>query len=234
MLIIFFIYRIKNQLYNLITAITFINLTNSEVIVFNNRDDNFTFKYTSNFTFFSLLSQLQIKFPEEEVCQNLYSSTFLLNEQEVKLSEYYNKITDVMIHRNGMLGQSVLQYKFKASLSDSDIFIPKDLFSTEKEVIEFMQEIKDERYNVETFGNEDARNNTPFDFALSQENNNLAKALIFMGADKEEALIRSAIRGNLELVQFLLDHGADINAKNKEGSTALINAVFVQDSEVVK
>lgn len=97
-----------------------------------------------------------------------------------------------------------------------------------------MQEIKDKRYNVETFGNEDARNNTPFDFSLSQENNNLAKALIFMGADKEKALIRSAIRGNLELVQFLLDHGADISAKNKEGSTALINAVFVQDSEVVK
>lgn len=44
----------------------------------------------------------------------------------------------------------------------------------------------------------------------------------------------AALRGNLEIVELLLDRGAHVNATNRDGNTALIAAAFMCRTEVVR
>lgn len=49
-----------------------------------------------------------------------------------------------------------------------------------------------------------------------------------------EELLNASIRGNIETVQTLLDKGADVNAKNNGGYTALWWASFNGHADIVK
>jgi peptidoglycan/LPS O-acetylase OafA/YrhL len=44
----------------------------------------------------------------------------------------------------------------------------------------------------------------------------------------------AALRGDVETLQLLIDHGADVNARNKDGSTALHGAAFLGRTSAVK
>ena len=48
------------------------------------------------------------------------------------------------------------------------------------------------------------------------------------------ALMLAAFRGNKDVVQLLIDHGAVIEARNGIGETALIGAIHNEEEEVVK
>jgi len=48
------------------------------------------------------------------------------------------------------------------------------------------------------------------------------------------ALHEAARLGNLEMMNYLLDHGANVNAKEKRGTTPLVYAVFTSKMEVVE
>ena len=48
------------------------------------------------------------------------------------------------------------------------------------------------------------------------------------------ALMKAAMGGYLDVVCFLVDHGADIHIKNKDGETALMRAAWGGRLEVVK
>lgn len=52
--------------------------------------------------------------------------------------------------------------------------------------------------------------------------------------DRGQALIEAAKEGDLKQVQEILEQGADINAKNNEGNTALAMASFGGHIETVK
>ncbi len=65
-----------------------------------------------------------------------------------------------------------------------------------------------------------------------------ALAVLFMlvgcAKDDNEKLIRAAKEGRLDEVTRLLKSGADINAKDGKGDTALIGACFWGHTDVVK
>ena len=48
------------------------------------------------------------------------------------------------------------------------------------------------------------------------------------------ALLYAAHFGQTEIVELLLDRGADIEAKDRYGNTALIRTAFTDDIEIVK
>ena len=48
------------------------------------------------------------------------------------------------------------------------------------------------------------------------------------------ALVSTSYGGHKEIVQFLLDNGADINIRDEKGTTPLMNAVIGERIEVVK
>jgi ankyrin repeat protein len=70
----------------------------------------------------------------------------------------------------------------------------------------------------------------------------LAVGLVFVLAapctagteDNGHALINAALKGDLQQVQELLDRGADVNAKNKHGETALLWALHERHLDTVK
>lgn len=53
-------------------------------------------------------------------------------------------------------------------------------------------------------------------------------------AHGETALMSAADRGNTSIIELLLEHGADINARNQYGSTALIKAASHGHIDVMK
>lgn len=63
--------------------------------------------------------------------------------------------------------------------------------------------------------------------------NNLAK--VDMVDKRHETLLMIAVQeGHFHLVKMLLSHGADINAKNNDGKTALYFSVFLDEVEMAK
>jgi len=50
----------------------------------------------------------------------------------------------------------------------------------------------------------------------------------------EHVLMMAALRGNAKMVRLLLEHGADVSAREFDGATALHRAVFSQSPEVVR
>lgn len=52
--------------------------------------------------------------------------------------------------------------------------------------------------------------------------------------NRQDLLVKVAGAGKVEKVKELLDAGADVNAKNKYGDTALISASAESHTEVVK
>jgi ankyrin repeat protein len=61
----------------------------------------------------------------------------------------------------------------------------------------------------------------------------LVLALMSCSTIENEKLIKAAKEGRLEEVTRLLDRGADINAKDKDGDTAIIGAAFWGHLDVV-
>jgi ankyrin repeat protein len=52
--------------------------------------------------------------------------------------------------------------------------------------------------------------------------------------DQSEELIEAACKGDLRQVQELLDKGADINAKDRHGMTALMWVSYNDNAEIVR
>jgi ankyrin repeat protein len=62
----------------------------------------------------------------------------------------------------------------------------------------------------------------------------LALALMSCAKDENEKLIKASKEGRLEEVTRLLNSGADVNGRDKEGDTALMGASFWGHLDVVK
>lgn len=52
--------------------------------------------------------------------------------------------------------------------------------------------------------------------------------------DLDEKLIQACEDGNLEKVKFLIDEGADINARDNQGYSALFFASEIRNNEIIK
>lgn len=75
----------------------------------------------------------------------------------------------------------------------------------------------------------------PLDWAISSDNLDLVKLLLKHGATiKVSYLASAADRGDVEIAEILIAHGADVNATNADGSTALHNAAWSGQEEIVK
>ena len=59
------------------------------------------------------------------------------------------------------------------------------------------------------------------DMAIMQNNADIEKMLIKLGAKSNQAIGMHAVANNKEMILFLLENGFDINAKNSYGETAL-------------
>ncbi len=54
------------------------------------------------------------------------------------------------------------------------------------------------------------------------------------GPFKTSILMEAAVRGNVEVMKLLIEHGADVNMADKDGWTALMGAVVQGHTESVK
>lgn len=54
------------------------------------------------------------------------------------------------------------------------------------------------------------------------------------GNYSETALMKSSVTGNLEIVKFLVENGANTNVKTPHGETALMNAFYWQNFDILK
>ena len=50
----------------------------------------------------------------------------------------------------------------------------------------------------------------------------------------ETSLMKASERGSLDIVKYLIEHGADVNIKNNEGETALNLAERWELNEIIK
>ena len=83
---------------------------------------------------------------------------------------------------------------------------------------------------------------TPLWLACSKANAAMVEKLLKAGADPnlallsgETALMAAAEKGSLDAVKLLLDHGANVNAKEpQEGQTAIIWAAAEKHSDILK
>ena len=88
--------------------------------------------------------------------------------------------------------------------------------------------------------NQDEDHDTPLFFALEGKKLDVAWFLINRGADihavgsGDETLLHCAARLDLELVNYLVEHGLDPNAKNKAGVTPLHHAVCAERLDIVQ
>ena len=86
--------------------------------------------------------------------------------------------------------------------------------------------------NPSVLANPDARGFTPLVMATYSDQVAVTKYFLEQGAPVNyqdpmignTALMGVCFKGNIEMIQLLLEHGADVNLKNKKGSTALIFA----------
>lgn len=76
---------------------------------------------------------------------------------------------------------------------------------------------------------------TPLDWAISADNTELVKLLLDHGAIVGATFLSAAAgRGDVDIAEILIAHGADVNAKDRGGNTALHAAAWDGRDEVVK
>ena len=76
---------------------------------------------------------------------------------------------------------------------------------------------------------------TPLDWAISADNTELVKLLLDHGAIIGTTFLSAAAgRGDVDIAEILIAHGADVNAKDSGGNTALHAAAWDGRDEVVK
>ena len=76
---------------------------------------------------------------------------------------------------------------------------------------------------------------TPLDWAISFDNTELVKLLLDHGAIIEATFLSQAAgRGDVDIAEIFIAHGADVNAKDRGGNTALHAAAWDGRDEVVK
>lgn len=82
-----------------------------------------------------------------------------------------------------------------------------------------------------------AKNNgdgTALSWAIIDEKKDVAEMLIKEGADKDAALIKISETGKSSSVKFLIDAGADVNAKDSEGLSVLTHAMLYGKKDIEK
>ena len=112
-------------------------------------------------------------------------------------------------------------------------------FAVQKEHIEIVKQLL--KYGAEVDG-KSLLDSTPLEYAWLLEQMDIAKILLDHGADvdfcwggdRSTALHGAATYGNLENVEFLLEHNANINIRDEEGKTALEIAMEMNNVKVTK
>lgn len=82
-----------------------------------------------------------------------------------------------------------------------------------------------------------AKNNgdgTALSWAIINEKKDVVEMLIKEGADKNAALIKISETGQSDGVKFLIDAGADVNAKDSEGVSVLTHAILYGKKDIAK
>lgn len=119
------------------------------------------------------------------------------------------------------------------------------LIAQEDEVIQFVQALQDgeiekvkEFLNKGTDPNLEFHSSTPLMIAIWSGNYEIFKLLVDEGAlvdkkvDKVDPLINmAASNGSNEICEYLLLTGVDINSKDREGKTPLMNAIYGKHPE---
>jgi ankyrin repeat protein len=84
-----------------------------------------------------------------------------------------------------------------------------------------------------TFVDGEGNGTTDLEFAVKGGLVDLARHLLDLGVDKELAgdkdqtpLVFACAKDQTEMTKLLVERGADVNAKNTDGTTALMNACF--------
>lgn len=122
------------------------------------------------------------------------------------------------------------------------------LIAQEEEVIQFVQAIQDgkiervkEFLDKGTDPNLEFHSSTPLMIAIWSGNFETFKLLVDEGAlidkkvDKKDPLVNmAASNGSDEICEYLLSMGVDINTKDREGKTPLMNAIYSKHPETVK
>lgn len=76
---------------------------------------------------------------------------------------------------------------------------------------------------------------TPLNWAISSDNTELVKLLLDHGATIGATFLSTAAdRGDVNIAEILIAHGADVNAKDSGGNTALHAAAWAGRDEVIK
>jgi len=100
---------------------------------------------------------------------------------------------------------------------------------------------KDSTFNVKSINYQDEDGNSPLLVACARELPFLASLYIRLGADvniknanDETPLMHAIGTGNIQLVEYLIDKGSDVNAQTKDGKTILEFAEEVENKEILE
>ncbi len=108
------------------------------------------------------------------------------------------------------------------------------MYMAESNSVQIMKFLLDNGVDINA---KDFEGKTALDYALREGNNRAADFLLERNAKvsvHDDVLIPLAEDGNIERIQFFLDKGADINAKDKDGNTALHSAAHYGRIDTIK